>query len=144
MNSKKKIKVLIAKVGLDGHDRGARVISQMLRDKGMEVVYTGTLQTPQTVVKTAEEEDVDVIGLSFLAGGHITHTKSIIDLLNEKKLDDILIILGGVIPKQDIPILKKLGVSEVFRADSGIESIAKHIHDYTGCQVQGSRFRVQG
>lgn len=142
MNSKKKIKVLIAKVGLDGHDRGARVISQMLRDKGMEVVYTGTLQTPQTVVKTAEEEDVDVIGLSFLAGGHIIHTKGIIDLLNEKKLDDILIILGGVIPKQDIPILKELGVSEVFRADSGVESIAKHIHDYTGCQVQGSRFRV--
>jgi methylmalonyl-CoA mutase C-terminal domain/subunit len=142
MNSKKKTKVLIAKVGLDGHDRGARVISQMLRDKGMEVVYTGTLQTPHTVVKTAEEEDVDVIGLSFLAGGHIPHTKNIIDLLREKKLDDILVILGGIIPRQDIPLLKELGVSEVFRADSGVESIVKHIHDYTGCQVQGSRFRV--
>ncbi len=131
MGSNKRLKVLIAKVGLDGHDRGARVISQMLRDKGMEVVYTGTLQTPQTVVKTAEEEDVDVIGLSFLAGGHLVHSKNVIDLLKEKKLDDILVILGGVIPKQDIPLLKELGVSGIFRADSSIESVVKHIRENT-------------
>jgi len=129
MSSNKRIKVLMAKVGLDGHDRGARVISQMLRDKGMEVVYTGTLQTPQMVAKTAEEEDVDVVGLSFLAGGHLIHSKSVIDLLKEKKLEDILVILGGVIPKQDIPLLKELGVGEVFRADSSIESIVEHIHE---------------
>lgn len=131
MNMDKKIKVLIAKVGLDGHDRGARVISRMLRDEGMEVVYTGTLQTPQTVVKTAEEEDVDVLGLSFLAGGHVTHSKNVISLLKEKKLDGVLVILGGVIPKQDIPILKELGVSEVFRADASLDSIVRHIHENT-------------
>ena len=129
MNSKRKIKVLIAKVGLDGHDRGARVISKMLRDRGMEVVYTGTLQTPQTVVKTAEEEDVDVIGLSFLAGGHIRHVQRVLGLLKDKKLNDILVIVGGVIPKQDIPCLKELGVGEVFRADSSIEAIEKHIRE---------------
>ncbi|MFH1625748.1 MAG: cobalamin B12-binding domain-containing protein [Pseudomonadota bacterium] len=129
MNSSKKIKVLIAKVGLDGHDRGARVVSQLFRDKGMEVVYTGTLQTPQMVVKTAEEEDVDVIGLSFLAGGHLVHTKKVIDLLKEKKLEDILVILGGVIPKQDIPLLEELGVSAVFRADSTVESMVRHIRE---------------
>ena len=131
MSSDKKIKVLMAKVGLDGHDRGARVISQMLRDNGMEVVYTGTLQTPQSIAKTAEEEDVDVIGLSFLAGGHIIHSKNVIDLLKKKNLNDILVILGGVIPKQDFAQLKEIGVSEIFRADSSVESIVTHILENT-------------
>ena len=131
MSSDKKIKVLMAKVGLDGHDRGARVISQMLRDNGMEVVYTGTLQTPQSIAKTAEEEDVDVIGLSFLAGGHIIHSKNVINLLKKKNLNDILVILGGVIPKQDFAQLKEIGVSEIFRADSSVESIVTHILENT-------------
>lgn len=131
MSSDKKIKVLMAKVGLDGHDRGARVISQMLRDNGMEVVYTGTLQTPQSIAKTAEEEDVDVIGLSFLAGGHIVHSKNVIDLLKKKNLNDMLVILGGVIPKQDFAQLKEIGVSEIFRADSSVESIVTHILENT-------------
>ena len=121
----------MAKVGLDGHDRGVRVVSQMLRDNGMEVVYTGTLQTPQSIVKTAEEEDVNVIGLSFLAGGHIVHSKNVIDLLKERNLNDILVILGGVIPKQDFDQLKEIGVSEIFRADSSVESIVTHILENT-------------
>jgi len=131
MSSDKRIKVLMAKVGLDGHDRGVRVISQMLRDNGMEVVYTGTLQTPQSIAKTAEEEDVDVIGLSFLAGGHIVHSKNVIDLLKKKNLNDMLVILGGVIPKQDFAQLKEIGVSEIFRADSSVESIVTHILENT-------------
>jgi len=116
MESERKIKVLITKVGLDGHDRGAKVVSSLLKEAGMEVVYLGMFQTPENVVRAAIEEDVDVIGLSCLSGEHITFTPRIMKLLKEKRIDGVLFIIGGVIPLEDIPVLKDMGVNEVFTA----------------------------
>lgn len=125
----RKIKVLIAKLGLDTHDRGAKVLTMMLRDFGMEVIYTGILSRPDEVIKTAIEEDVDVIGISSLIGEHLLYTKVIMEKLKEKDLHDIVVLLGGVIPKQDIPALKSLGVKDVFIADSMIGDIVKCINE---------------
>ncbi len=109
-----KIRVLIAKVGLDGHDRGAKVVSQSLKNAGMEVIYTGLRQTPEQVVETAIQEDVQVIGISILSGAHMHLLPPLIELLREKKADDILVIAGGIIPQKDIPYLKQAGIAEVF------------------------------
>lgn len=114
MSSETKIKVLIAKLGLDGHDRGVRVLSVMLREAGMEVVYLGLYQTPEGVVKAAVEEDADVIGLSYLSGGELVYTPKIIQLVKENNLHDVLLLVGGVFPKEEIPMLKEMGVDEVF------------------------------
>jgi methylmalonyl-CoA mutase C-terminal domain/subunit len=111
---KGKIRVLIAKPGLDGHDRGAKVVSLALRDAGMEVIYTGIRQTAEKIVKTAIQEDVDAIGLSILSGTHKHYFKRVIELLKEEGADDILVWGGGIIPKSDIPELEKMGVDEVF------------------------------
>ncbi len=110
----KKIRVLIAKPGLDSHDRGAKVVARALRDAGMEVIYTGLRQTPAQIVETALQEDVDVIGLSILSGAHTTLFPKIMQLLKKKGLNDVLVFAGGIIPQEDIPALKKIGIREVF------------------------------
>jgi len=110
----KKIRVLVAKAGLDGHDRGAKVIAAALRDAGMEVIYTGLRQTPEMIVEAALQEDVDVIGISILSGAHMTIFPKIKNLMKEKGIDDILLTGGGIIPNEDIASLKQLGVGEIF------------------------------
>lgn len=117
MMSKKKerkIRVLIAKPGLDSHDRGAKVVARALRDAGMEVIYTGLRQTPEQIAETALQEDVDVVGLSILSGAHATLFPKIMQLLKKKGLSDVLVFAGGIIPQEDVPALKKIGVRQVF------------------------------
>lgn len=125
----KKIRVLIAKPGLDGHDRGAKVVARALRDDGMEVIYTGLRHTPEHIVKTAIQEDVDVIGLSILSGAHDTLVPKVIEMLKENNLQDVLVIAGGIIPKEDIEELKKIGVAAVFGPGASIHEIAKFIRE---------------
>lgn len=125
--SSKRIKILIGKLGLDGHDRGAKVLALSLRDAGMEVIYTGLRQTPESIVKTAIEEDVDVIGLSFMAGTHMIFTPKIMRLLEEKGVkDQVKVFVGGTVPKKDIVKLKETGVSEVFQIGSPIKEIIEY------------------
>ncbi len=126
----KKIRVLIAKPGLDGHDRGAKVVALALRDAGMEVVYTGLHQTPEQIVKTAIEEDVDIIGLSILSGAHITIFSDIIKLMKEKKCDDIILIGGGIIPDEDIEILKNMGVRKIYTPGTNTNEIIEDIKSW--------------
>ena len=123
----RKIRVLIAKPGLDGHDRGAKIVARALRDAGMEVVYTGLHQTADMIVKTAVQEDVDVIGLSLLSGAHMTLFMDVTRLLKEKDIEDVLIVGGGVIPEEDVPKLKKAGVAGVFGPGTHTEDIVEFI-----------------
>jgi methylmalonyl-CoA mutase, C-terminal domain len=109
-----KVRVVIAKVGLDGHDRGAKVIARALRDAGMEVIYTGLHQTPEQIVETAIQEDADAVGISILSGAHMTLVPRIVDLLRERDASDVLVLVGGTIPADDVTELKRLGVAEVF------------------------------
>ena len=125
----RKIRILIAKPGLDGHDRGAKVISRALRDAGMEVIYTGIRQTPEQIVNTAIQEAVDIIGLSSLSGAHMNLFPKVIQILREKGVAHIPVIGGGIIPSDDIPILKKLGIKEIFQPGASIEEIIKFIQD---------------
>ncbi|AEE91452.1 cobalamin B12-binding domain-containing protein [Tepidanaerobacter acetatoxydans] len=127
MTDAKPIRVLIAKPGLDGHDRGAKVIARALRDSGMEVIYTGLRQTPEQIVETAIEEDVQVIGLSILSGAHNFLFPKIMELLNEKNVQDILVIAGGVIPDEDIPLLKDVGIREIFTPGTPTSDIVNFI-----------------
>lgn len=122
-----KIRVLVAKAGLDGHDRGAKVIAAALRDAGMEVIYTGLRQTPEMIVEAAIQEDVDVIGISILSGAHMTIFPKIISLMKEKGIDDVLLTGGGIIPEADINELKKLGVGEIFTPGAATTAIAGYI-----------------
>ena len=128
----KKIRVLIAKPGLDGHDRGAKVISLALRDAGMEVIYTGRRQTAEQIVQTAIQEDVDVIGLSLLAGDHMVWVPKIINLLKQNKMDNVMVLVGGIIPKKDILELKKMGVAEVFGPGTLTKDIVSFIRENLG------------
>jgi methylmalonyl-CoA mutase C-terminal domain/subunit len=125
--SEQKIRVLIAKPGLDGHDRGAKVIARALRDAGMEVIYTGLRQTPEMVAEAALQEDVDVVGLSILSGAHMALVPRIIELLRAEKMDDVLVLIGGIIPDEDVPTLKAMGVSGVFGPGTNTEDIVQHI-----------------
>jgi methylmalonyl-CoA mutase C-terminal domain/subunit len=125
--SERKIRVLIAKPGLDGHDRGAKVIARALRDAGMEVIYTGLRQTPEMIVEAALQEDVDVIGLSILSGAHMALVPRIIELMKASDLADVKVILGGIIPDEDISTLQNLGVSGIFGPGAGINLIVEHI-----------------
>jgi methylmalonyl-CoA mutase C-terminal domain/subunit len=125
--SERPIKVLIAKPGLDGHDRGAKVLARGLRDEGFEVVYTGLRQTPEMVATAALQEDVDVVGLSILSGAHMTLLPRIAGLLQEAGLDDVLITAGGIIPDDDVPALKAAGISEVFGPGTTIRQVADFI-----------------
>ena len=123
----KKIRVVIAKPGLDGHDRGAKVIARALRDAGMEVIYTGLRQTPEQIVAAALQEDADVIGLSILSGAHNSICPRLMDLLREKGLNDVLVVLGGIIPDADLPALKARGVAAVFRPGTSMQDIIDFI-----------------
>jgi len=122
-----KIRVLVAKPGLDGHDRGAKVIARALRDAGMEVIYTGLRQTPEMVVNAALQEDVQVIGLSILSGAHNAIVPRVMDLLKQNKMDDVLVLVGGIIPDQDIEGLKKAGVGGIFQPGTAMDDIVKFI-----------------
>jgi methylmalonyl-CoA mutase C-terminal domain/subunit len=123
----RKIRVLIAKPGLDGHDRGAKVIARALRDAGMEVIYTGIRQTPEQIAITAIQEGVDMVGLSCLSGAHNHLFPKVVDILREKKADDILVFGGGIIPVDDIPDLKKAGILEIFQPGASTEDIIQYI-----------------
>ncbi|MCS7125087.1 MAG: cobalamin B12-binding domain-containing protein [Candidatus Bathyarchaeota archaeon] len=125
--SGRKIRVLIAKPGLDSHDRGAKVVARALRDAGMEVIYTGLRQTPEQIVEAALQEDVDVIGLSILSGAHMTLFPRIMELLKEKGLTDVLVFAGGIIPEEDVSELKKIGIKEVFGPGTPTEKIIKYV-----------------
>ncbi|HYR02306.1 MAG TPA: cobalamin B12-binding domain-containing protein [Syntrophobacteria bacterium] len=129
MATKKKIKVIMAKPGLDGHDRGAKLLSRILAEAGMEVVYTGLRQTPEMVVETALQEDADVVGLSSLSGVHTYFFPRVVQLLKEKKLGDVLVVGGGIIPEEDIPELKKAGVAAIFGPGTSTNDIVKFISD---------------
>lgn len=124
-----KIRVLIAKPGLDGHDRGAKVVARALRDAGMEVVYTGLRQTPEQIAAAAAQEDVDAIGLSILSGAHLPICRKVLELLHEKGMDDVRVFVGGIIPAQDIPELKKIGVAEVFLPGASTQDIVRLIRE---------------
>jgi methylmalonyl-CoA mutase cobalamin-binding domain/chain len=123
-----KIRVVIAKPGLDGHDRGAKVIARALRDAGMEVIYTGLRQTPEQIVGAALQEDADVIGLSILSGAHMHICPRVMELLKEKALDDVLVVIGGIIPDVDIPKLKAIGVRGIFLPGSPMQDIVDFIN----------------
>jgi methylmalonyl-CoA mutase C-terminal domain/subunit len=125
--SEKRIRVLIAKPGLDGHDRGAKIIARALRDAGMEVIYTGLRQTPEMIASAAEQEDVDVIGLSILSGAHNTLCTRLMDLLRAKNMTDVTVVVGGIIPESDIAGLKKAGVAEIFPPGTTTQVIADFI-----------------
>jgi methylmalonyl-CoA mutase C-terminal domain/subunit len=122
-----KIRVLVAKPGLEGHDRGAKVIARALRDAGMEVIYTGLRQTPEMIVTAALQEDVDVIGLSILSGAHNAIVPRVLDLMKENKMTDVLMLVGGIIPDQDIPALKGNGVSGIFQPGTPMDDIVQFI-----------------
>lgn len=124
-----KIRVLLAKPGLDGHDRGVKVIARALRDAGMEVIYTGLRQTPEQIVNAALQEDVDIVGLSILSGAHMTIFPRVLGLMKEKGMDDVLFFGGGIIPEDDIPKLKEAGVSSVFLPGASTEDIIKFIRE---------------
>ena len=126
----KKIRVLVAKAGLDGHDRGAKIIAAALRDAGMEVIYTGLRQTPEMIIEAAIQEDVDVIGISVLSGAHMTIFPKILNLMKEKGIDDVLLTGGGIIPEVDINHLKQLGVGELFTPGASTVNIANFIKSW--------------
>lgn len=128
----KKIRVLIAKPGLDGHDRGAKVIARALRDAGMEVIYTGLRQTPEQIINAALQEDVDAVGISILSGAHMHLFPRILELRHEKQMDDVVVFAGGIIPDPDIDKLKDLGVAEVFPPGSSLEEIVGFVREHVG------------
>ncbi len=125
--TERKIRVLVAKPGLDGHDRGAKVIARALRDAGMEVIYTGLRQTPEMIVEAALQEDVDVIGLSILSGAHMALTPRIFELMKANGLDDVKLVIGGIIPDEDIPALQKMGVSGIFGPGASMDKVVEHV-----------------
>ena len=126
-SSTKKIRVVVAKPGLDGHDRGAKIIARALRDAGMEVIYTGLHQTPEQIVETVLQEDADAVGLSILSGAHMTLVPKVIELLKEQDAEDVVVTVGGTIPAQDIAELKELGVAEVFTPGAPTQKIIDFI-----------------
>jgi methylmalonyl-CoA mutase C-terminal domain/subunit len=128
--SDRKLRILVAKPGLDGHDRGAKIIARALRDAGMEVIYTGLHQTPEMIVSAAIQEDVDAIGLSIMSGAHMTLFPAVIELLEGQKAKDIAVFGGGIIPDDDIPKLKQLGVTEIFTPGSSTQDIVKWINSH--------------
>jgi len=136
----RKIRILVAKAGLDGHDRGAKVMAFALRDAGMEVIYSGLHQTIDQIVNTAIQEGVDVIGLSIMSGAHLPICQRLMEKMKEKKMDDVLVVVGGVIPKQDIPELKKVGIEGVFPGGTPFEESIRWIEENVK-RVQGRETR---
>ncbi len=136
----RRIRILIAKPGLDGHDRGAKVLCRVLRDAGYEVIYSGLRRTPEEIVNTALQEDVDLLGLSILSGAHNVLFPKIMNLIKEKNATDIMVIAGGIIPDKDIPALKRLGIAEIFAPGTSLENILKWIKE----NVRKKSKRVEG
>jgi methylmalonyl-CoA mutase C-terminal domain/subunit len=132
----RKIRVIIAKPGLDGHDRGAKVIARALRDAGMEVIYTGLRQTPEQIVSAALQEDADVIGLSILSGAHNHICPRVMELLKANQLDDVLVVIGGIIPDQDIPALREAGISGIFLPGTPMQQIVDFINAHVRPRVE--------
>jgi methylmalonyl-CoA mutase C-terminal domain/subunit len=132
----RKIRVIVGKPGLDGHDRGAKVIARALRDAGMEVIYTGLRQTPEHIVEVALQEDADVIGLSILSGAHAHICPRVMQLLKEKQLDDVLVVVGGIIPDADIPALRQVGISGVFQPGTPMQDIIDFIQKNVRASAQ--------
>lgn len=131
----RRLRVMVAKPGLDGHDRGARIIARAYRDAGFEVVYTGLHQTPEEIVEAAIQEDVDMIGLSSLAGAHMYLFKRVVDLLKEKGAEDIAVCGGGIIPEEDIPKLKEAGIQEIFTPGSSLTEIVQWVKEHVKARV---------
>mgnify|MGYP001121921525 FL=1 len=129
MVSERKIRVVVAKPGLDSHDRGAKIVARALRDAGMEVIYTGLRQTPEQIVETALQEDVDVIALSILSGAHMTLFPRIMELMKQKGLEDVLVFAGGTIPVEDVPALKRIGIAEVFGPGTSTNTLVKFVKE---------------
>lgn len=127
--SNRKIRVLVAKPGLDGHDRGAKVVARSLRDAGFEVIYTGIRQTPQMIAEAALQEDVDVVGMSILSGAHMTLCPKVVELLREQGQGDVVVLVGGIIPNEDIEPLKAAGINEVFGPGTSTRDIIQYIHN---------------
>ena len=125
--NRRKIRVVVAKPGLDGHDRGAKIIARALRDAGMEVIYTGLHQTPEQIAETVIQEDADAVGLSILSGAHMTLVPRVVELLEKQGVDDVVLTVGGTIPADDIPELRKLGVSEVFTPGASTDEIVEFV-----------------
>ena len=125
----RKIRVVVAKPGLDGHDRGAKIIARALRDAGMEVIYTGLHQTPEQIVETVIQEDADAVGLSILSGAHMTLVPRITELLKDQGAEDVVLVVGGTIPNEDIPELKRLGVAEIFTPGASVQGIIDFIRE---------------
>jgi methylmalonyl-CoA mutase C-terminal domain/subunit len=132
---KRKIRVVVAKPGLDGHDRGAKVIARALRDAGMEVIYTGLHQTAEQIAETVLQEDADAVGLSILSGAHMTLVPKVVKLLEEQGADDVVVTVGGTIPAEDIPELKKLGVAEIFTPGASTQEIIDFIEGAVGTRA---------
>jgi methylmalonyl-CoA mutase C-terminal domain/subunit len=130
MSDQSRIRVLVAKPGLDGHDRGAKVIVRALRDAGMEVIYTGIRQTPEMIAAAALQEDVDVIGLSILSGAHMALFPKIVELLHEHGMDDVLVVVGGIFPQEDIPKIKAMGIEGIFGPGTPFDQIVDFIRDH--------------
>ena len=130
MKKERPLRILVAKIGLDGHDRGAKVIATSLRDAGMEVIYTGLRQTPEMVVNAALQEDVDAIGISILSGAHMTVFPRVIALMKEKGMDDVLVTGGGIIPEQDMKALNEIGVGKLFPPGTTTTEIARYIKEW--------------
>jgi methylmalonyl-CoA mutase C-terminal domain/subunit len=127
MADKRRIRVVVAKPGLDGHDRGAKVVARALRDAGMEVIYTGLRQSPEQIVAAAAQEDADVIGLSILSGAHLPICQKLIELLRASRMEDVKVVVGGIIPAQDIPELKKMGIAEVFLPGASLQEVVRSV-----------------
>ena len=127
--SQEKIRVLVAKPGLDGHDRGAKVVARALRDAGFEVIYTGIRQTPQMIAEAALQEDVDVVGLSILSGAHMTLCPKVVDLLRAQGQENVLVVIGGIVPDEDIPLLKEKGIAAIFGPGTSTEAIGDFIRN---------------
>jgi methylmalonyl-CoA mutase C-terminal domain/subunit len=130
-----RIRVVVAKPGLDGHDRGAKVVARALRDAGMEVIYTGLHQTPEQIVETAIQEDADAVGLSVLSGAHMTLFRKVVELLRERGADDMVVFGGGIIPDADIPELEKLGVAKIFTPGATTQSIVDWVREHVATPV---------
>ncbi|MCX6137079.1 MAG: cobalamin B12-binding domain-containing protein [Ignavibacteriales bacterium] len=131
----KRIRVLVAKAGLDGHDRGAKVIAAALRDAGMEVIYTGLRKTPEMIVEAALQEDVDVIGISSLSGAHMTIFPKVLTLMKERKMDDVLLFGGGILPRTDISALNDLGVGELFTPGTSTQTVIDYIRQWSAARI---------
>ncbi len=132
MTEQRRVRVLIAKPGLDGHDRGAKVIARALRDAGMEVIYTGLRQSPDQIVAAAAQEDAEVIGLSILSGAHLPICRRVIELLREREMDSVAVFVGGIVPDQDVTELKRMGVAEVFLPGSSTQQVIEAIRGVAG------------